>query len=171
MGAGNTQHTTTNKYQSHTITEDACDLRSDQAVLIQVQGFEFGVWSIQVSVNQAVLERRGSRKRAVACGTHHGRHGPEHSKRPNSTLPDLARDVPASVMQSEVQARMVRESVSVKESGGRSISSQGLCVASEFNRRYEDKGSHRVVRKESREIQGCRSRESRIESRMYESRG
>ena len=64
--AGNTNDDNTTKYQSHMITEDACDLRSDQAVLIQVQGFEFGVWSIQVSVNQAVSERRGSRKRAGA---------------------------------------------------------------------------------------------------------
>ena len=94
--AGNTNDDNTTKYQSHMITEDACDLRSDQAVLIQVQGFEFGVWSIQVSVNQAVLERRGSRKRTVACSARHGRHG----QQPNSTLPDLARAVPASVMQS-----------------------------------------------------------------------
>ena len=50
----------------------------------------------QASVNQAVSTRRGSRKRAGARGARHGRHGREHGRRLTSTLPDLARAVPAS---------------------------------------------------------------------------
>ena len=143
----NTIRTRPNLTQSQkmrAITEDACD-----------HGRCMRSQFIQDSSNQTVSVRRRSRKRSFRATRESQadssmRHTPRQA-RPGAQqtaglhTPRLSARRPGECHAKRSLGQMVRGSVG-NNHVGRSMLSQGLCVASEFNRRYESKGSHWVVR-------------------------